>query len=258
MKFARQTLQTKAVQEMSVPRVALIDLLRGLALIAMTGFHFSWDLGMFGYIDPAVMFEPFPVWTARTIAGTFLFLVGFSLWLAHANAVKWRGWLRRLAMIGGASAIISVATYLATPDAFIFFGILHSITFASIAGLFFVRMPWWFNAAAGIFVLVSRSWLQTPALDAPIWWWSGLSQIIPVSNDYVPVFPFFGMVLMGIAAASLIAAAGLMGTLAALKPENPVSRFLQFLGRNSLVYYLLHQPVMLAILYGFSALNGRI
>ncbi len=245
-------------ETLQTTRIGLVDMVRGIALLAMTAFHFSWDLGMFGFINPSVMFEPFPVWSARSIAGTFLFLVGFSLFLAHSNGVRWRALVRRIAMVGGAAAIISLATAYATPDAFIFFGILHSITFASIAGLFFLRLPWWLNAIAGVFVLVSRPWLQTPLLDAPIWWWSGLSKIIPISNDYVPVFPFFGMVLLGIAAAGLLAQLDLTRRLAALKLQSAPVRFLRFLGRNSLAYYLLHQPVMLALLYGFAKLSGRI
>lgn len=239
-------------------RIALVDLLRGVALVAMTGFHFCFDLGMFGLIDPLAMFEPFPVWTARSIAGTFLFLVGFSLYLAHGRRISWAGFLKRLGQVGGAAAIISGATWFATPDAFIFFGILHSIAFASLAGLLFLALPWQANAAAGLFVLVSRPWLQSTALDDPLWWWSGLSRVIPHTNDYVPVFPFFGMVLLGIAAAQYLRGQNLMACISALKLENPAARLLRLLGRNSLVYYLLHQPVMLGILYGILKLSGRI
>lgn len=239
-------------------RIALVDLMRGVALVAMTTFHFSWDLGMFGVIDPAVMFEPGPRWYARCIAGTFLFLVGFSLYLAHRKKIDWRGFAIRLAQIGGAAAVISIATYVATPDAFIFFGILHSIALASVVGLLFLRLRWWVSAAAGLFVLLARPLLRTPLLDAPMWWWSGLSQITPVSNDYVPVFPFFGMVLLGIAAAQLSRERGWLVYLALPQLNQPVARFLRFLGRNSLVYYLLHQPVMIGLLYGFLWLSGHI
>jgi uncharacterized membrane protein len=239
-------------------RIPLVDLLRGVALIAMTGFHFAWDLGMFRLIDPAVMFEPGARWTARVIAGSFLFITGFSLFLAHGHGLKIRSYFIRLAQIAGATAIISIATRIATPEAFIFFGILHQIAFATIAGLLFLRLPWWVTAAAGFFVLLSRPWLQTAALDAPIWWWTGLSEVIPISNDYVPVFPFFGMVLLGIPAASLMTAMGWMAAIAQPKLDALPARFLRFLGRHSLVYYLLHQPVMIGLLYGFLWLSGRI
>jgi uncharacterized membrane protein len=239
-------------------RIAPVDLMRGVALIAMTTFHFAWDLGMFGVIDPAVMFQPGPRWYARCIAGTFLFLVGFSLYLAHRKKIDWRGFLVRLAQVGGAAAVISVATFFATPDAFIFFGILHSIALASLIGLLFLRLPWWATGAAGLFVLLARPLLRTPLLDDPFWWWSGLSAITPVSNDYVPVFPFFGMVLLGIAAAQLSRHRGWLVYLALPQLNQPAARFLRFIGRHSLVYYLLHQPVMIGLIYGFLWLSARI
>jgi uncharacterized membrane protein len=160
--------------------------------------------------------------------------------------------------VGGAAALITVATFIATPDAFIFFGILHSIALASVLGLAFLRLPWWVTGAAGLFVLLSRPWLQTPLLDASPFWWTGLSAIIPVSNDYVPVFPFFGMVLIGMAAAQLAHARGWLVRMALVKFDGLPGRFLQFIGRHSLVYYLLHQPVMIGILFAVLKVAGRI
>ena len=239
-------------------RIAVIDVARGLALMAMTAFHFTWDLANFRVIDPQIMFQPFAVWSARSIAATFLFLAGAGLFLAHEKSINWRGFGWRFAQVGGAALLISAATWFATPDAFIFFGILHQIAFASLAGLAFLRLPWWAVLASGLLVLFSRTHLQTALLDAPWWWWSGLSQVIPVSNDYVPVFPFSAMVLLGIAAAKIGRITGVLANIAQFDSDNGATRFLQFLGRHSLVYYLLHQPVIIAVLYGFLWLSGRI
>jgi uncharacterized membrane protein len=244
--------------EANAKRIPLLDLARGIALIAMTGFHFSWDLGMFGLIAPETMFQPGPRWIARIIAGSFLFITGFSLFLAQRNGFRPRNYFIRLGQIGAAALVISLATKYATPEAFIFFGILHQIAFATVAGLAFVYLPWWLTALSGLFVLFSRPYLQSELLDAPAWWWTGLSEVIPISNDYVPVFPFFGMVLLGIAAAGLCAGSGWIEGLARPQLDQLPARFLRFLGRHSLVYYLLHQPVMIGLLYGFLWLSGRI
>ena len=247
---------------LSVPvatqRLALIDLARGIALIAMTVFHFCWDLEMFGLVRPGFMAQPEAIWSARIIAGSFLFLVGFSLYLAHGKQLRMRPFLKRLAMVGGAAAIISIATWFFTPDAFIFFGILHCIAVSSVIALAFLRAPWWLTGLAGLFIVTMRSSLQTPALDAAWWWWSGLSQYIPRSNDYVPLFPFLGMVLIGVAAAKLAQSTGFTATLAKPQLQIALARLLRFLGRNSLVYYLLHQPVMIALLYAVLKISGRI
>ena len=239
-------------------RLAVVDLARGVALVAMTVFHFCWDLEMFALVRPGFMAQPGAIWSARIIAGSFLFLVGFSLFLAHGRHFVLQPYLKRLAMVAAAAAVISLATWYFTPDAFIFFGILHCIAVSSVIGLIFLRLPWWITALCGAFVVSMRSTLQTAALDDPWWWWSGLSQFIPRSNDYVPLFPYLGMVLIGIAAGRLVLEAGLTARLAGPQLDQAPARLLRFIGRHSLVFYLLHQPVMIALLYAVLKISGRI
>jgi uncharacterized membrane protein len=239
-------------------RLPAIDAARGVALLAMTGFHFSWDLEMFRVLPAGAMMQAGPVWTARVIAGTFLAITGASLYLAHGKGVDAPAFLRRLAMIAGAAAAITLATFVAMPDAFIFFGILHLIAFASVAGLLFLPLPAILTAACGLGVLALGAGYVTPALDHPAWWWSGLSQFVPHSNDYVPVFPFFGMVLLGIAGAKAAIVSGLVPAVGAIRLGGPVGRLLRFLGRHSLAYYLLHQPIMIGFLFVILKLSGNI
>lgn len=239
-------------------RIALVDFARGLALLAMTAFHFCWDLEMFGLLMPGFMASTGMILAARLIAGSFLFLVGFSLFLAHAGGMRWQPFAIRMAQIVAAAALITVATWLAMPNAFIFFGILHSIAVGSVLALAFLRAPWWLTAIAGLGFASLRGVLRTEWLDAPVWWWTGLSRVIPVSNDYVPLFPFFGPVLLGLAASQLVSNRHWLAALARPRLERPASRLLRFIGRHSLVYYLVHQPAMIATLYGFLWLSGRI
>ena len=106
----------------------------------MASYHFTWDLEFFGYTDPGL--TAFGWWRlyARCIASTFLFLVGVSLFLAHGRQIRWPGFWKRFAMIAVAALAISLITRIATPDGFIFFGILHEIALASLLGLAFLRM----------------------------------------------------------------------------------------------------------------------
>ena len=237
-------------------RIEAVDLARGLALIAMTTFHFGWDMEFFGYAPPGFASQPAMVWYARCIASSFLFLVGVSMVLAHGGTFRAGAFLKRLAMIGGAALAISVATWFATPDAFIFFGILHHIAVASVLGLLFLRMPWWLNYAAAALFILARMYLRTPLLDDPWWWWSGLSSINPRSNDYVPVFPFMAAVLAGMATTQLAARLGWLERLASVRLHGPVSRLLRFIGRHSLIYYLVHQPVMIGLIIAFQWVTG--
>jgi uncharacterized membrane protein len=232
-------------------RIVLVDMARGIALIAMTMFHFGWDLEMFGFADRGFASQPAMIWFARCIASSFLFLVGFSLVLAHQGKFNPKGFLWRLAKIAGAALLITIATRIATPDIFIFFGILHHIAVASVLGLIFIYLPWWVSLLSAVGVLAAYFNLRTPMLDAPWWWWSGLSDYLPRSSDYVPVFPFFAAVLTGLASARVLIMNGWTKRLAAINPGNRLAGLLGFIGRHSLIYYLVHQPVMIAILYGF-------
>jgi len=231
-------------------RIELIDLARGVALVAMTLFHFGWDLEMFGFAERGFASQPAMVWFARCIASSFLFLVGISLVLAHQKGFNQKQFLWRFAKIAGAALLITIATRIATPDIFIFFGILHHIAVASVFGLLFLRMPWWAVGLASFAVLGAYLNLRTPLLDAPWWWWTGLSEYLPKSSDYVPVFPFFAAVLAGMAVSKLAIQAGWWQAMASVRTDHGPGKLLQFIGRHSLLYYLLHQPVMIAILFG--------
>lgn len=240
-----------------IPRIPLLDGLRGGALIGMTVFHFAYDLMFFGLREPGYTTQ-FHWWAlAKAVAITFLFATGASLYLAHAEGFHWKRWARRLAWIGLAALAITVVTWFVTPQAFIFFGILHLIAFAGIAALAFVRAPWWLAATAAVAVLVLNETVQTELLDAPIWHWSGLSAVTPVSGDYFPVFPWLAAVLFGIGAAKWAHEAGALRVLAIPRLEGRVGQLVRFLGRNSLVYYLLHQPVMMGLFWVWLQAAGR-
>ena len=238
-------------QSVPVRRIEAIDLARGLALIAMAVYHFAWDLEFFGYADPGMTAVGGWKFFARSIASSFLFLVGVSLYLAHAKGIRWTGFWRRLFMVAGAAAAITLVTWFATPESFIFFGILHQIAVASLLGLLFVGLPWPLVFTIAVAVIAAPFWLATPALDAPFWWWTGLSEIRPRSNDYVPLFPWFGAVLCGIAAAGASQQAGILDRLARLAIPR-WSGLVGFAGRHSLAFYLLHQPVLIACVFLFA------
>lgn len=240
-------------QPPTIARIALIDVLRGAALVAMAIYHFAWDLEFFGYAEPGMTAVGGWKLFARSIASSFLALAGFSLVLAHSRGIRWPSFARRLAKVGAAAAAISVATYLALPESFIFFGILHQIAVASVLGLAFLRVPWFVTAVAAALVIAAPSVLTTPLLDHPAWWWTGLSETLPRSNDYVPVFPWFGAGLTGMALAQLGLRTGALAGLAAIAMPR-WSGVLSLAGRYSLSVYLLHQPVLIACVFLFSQL----
>jgi uncharacterized membrane protein len=229
-------------------RLPLIDAARGIAVIAMVIYHFSWDLRFFGYITADVETELGWRMFARSIAGTFLFLVGVSLVLATQRGFNLRAFLKRLGVIVTAAAAITVVTWFVFGDTFIFFGMLHHIALASVLGLAFLRIPVWLVVTAAIACLVAPSLLAGPAFDSPWLVWLGLQSEFPRTNDFVPLLPWFGVVLAGIAAARLWP----LHESARLSLQHLGDRTpwqLLWLGRHSLIIYLLHQPVLFGCVY---------
>lgn len=236
-------------------RIALVDIARTLALCGMILFHFVLDLELFGYLPQGTVALP-GAWAifARCVAGSFLFLAGASLVLAHGAGIRWRPFLRRLGILSGAALAVSLATYAAVPQAFIYFGILHAMATFSVIGLLFLRLPAGATlAVAGAVVLLSGP-LASPALQSPWLVWLGLSQTRPFSMDFVPLFPWFGALLTGIAVTRAAKASSLWPLLG--RPPGDLGRRLTWPGRHSLVIYLLHQPVLIGLIWTFTRVTG--
>ncbi|WP_232630523.1 heparan-alpha-glucosaminide N-acetyltransferase [Methylobacterium sp. Leaf118] len=237
-------------------RLDALDLARGAALAAMAAYHSLWDLGFLQLTPENYALTPPGRLAAHGIAGSFLLLVGIGLVLAHRGGLRPRAVLGRFARIGGAAALITVATAYAFPQSYIFFGILHCIAVGSLLGLPFVFAPVAVTALAAVAVLLAPSLVAHPVLDLPALLFLGLGRTVPDTNDWVPLCPWFGVILAGIALARL----GLPGRIGErLGRWRAQGRFLRgalFAGRHSLAIYLLHQPILLALFSGLVTLSG--
>lgn len=244
------TSQTMAATDAAPPaRLPVVDAARGAALAAMFVYHFTWDLSFFNLIGVDVALDPGWRIFARAIAGSFLFIVGVSLVLATRHGLNRRAYLRRLGLVAGAAASITLATWIAFPASFIFFGILHHIALASVLALPFLRAPVAVVIAVAAVALVLPFAVQHAVFAHPALLWVGLAPRPPVTNDYVPLLPWFGAVLAGMAAARL--ALPRIAPLAAARwqPGGPAGRLLVWGGRHSLWVYLVHQPVFLGVVW---------
>lgn len=228
-------------------RIPALDAARGFAILNMVAFHFLFDLRMLGVPPGWMSYGPgFAAW-ARGIAGSFLFLAGLGLWLAHGGGIRWRGFLRRLAILAAAALAVSVATYVALPEAWVRFGILHSIALCSVLCLAVLRLPWWLTAAAAGAILWWGPGLGFAALDGAAWVWTGLGAVHPPMMDYEPVIPWVAPMMLGVAAGRLGSRTGLWAGMAGWR----AGAALEWAGRHSLAIYLLHQPVLMGAIMGW-------
>lgn len=228
------------------PRYPLIDALRGIAIIAMVIFHFAWDLYFLGFWNHDVSTDPW--WTAfqKAIVSSFLALAGVSLWLGHGGGIRWRSFWRRETILVLAALAVSAGTWFAFGDYFAFFGVLHAIALFSLLALPFLRVPPLVTAAVGVVIIALPLFFTHPIMRERWLAWIGFWPVSPSTADIVPVFPWLGVVLIGLAAAK-----GLAG-----QPfwTLPAPKWLAWLGRWSLVIYLLHQPLMYGALYGLQSM----
>ena len=227
-------------------RYFYIDVSRGIAIVMMIVFHFTYDLNHFNFVKVDFYHDSFWLNFRTLIVAFFLCLVGISLQLATARGLNIRRYFFRLALLAGSAAMVSLGSYLMLPERVILFGVLHFIALASVIGLLFRRF-YWINLLLGIGVIVLGNQFQYEWFNAPAWHWIGLMTHKPNTFDYVPLVPWFGVVLVGMFLARMIENYGLLGS--AAQGGNIVTRLLALGGRYSLLVYLLHQPIFFVGFY---------
>ncbi len=230
------------------PRYALVDVVRGIAIIGVVFYHFAWDLRFFNIITTAVDVAPGWFFFARTLLATFLFLTGVSLVLAHGAGIRWRPFWKRFAILAAAALLVSLGTYIFAPDAFVYFGVLHAIALFSVMGLVFLRAPLWLVGGLAIVMFAAYFSFQSPVFNSRALSWIGFWTVPPLTEDLVPVFPGFGFTLLGILLTRLALLSGFAARIAAVSANGRVLGALKQAGRWSLIIYLVHQPILLGIL----------
>jgi uncharacterized membrane protein len=227
------------MSEATPARIVALDAARGAAIVAMAAFHLIWDLGNFGYIDRDFPYSIGVKLFGHAIAIAFLFIVGVSLVLARARGAGWGAFWRRFFVIAGAAGLVSFGTYIAFPQAFVFFGILHCIALSSLLAAPLLAPRWPIALLAAVLAGLAPLVFSHPFFN-PVWLtWIGLSTIEPLTYDYRPLLPWSGAVFAGVAAAGFWRERGSVPLGADMK-----SGAMSWLGRHSLALYLLHQPLL--------------
>ena len=228
----------------------------------MVFYHFMWDLYFFQLYEANVQVGPWKNF-ARGIATTFIFVVGVSLTLSY-NREKQRAdltnlfprYLRRGAKIFGLGLVVTLGTYLFLGRGFVIFGILHLIGVSVVLAYPLLHVSRWISLAAGILLIPLGFYLNTLRVSFPWLIWLGVNQYGRYMVDYYPLLPWFGVALLGIFAGYTLYPQGQprfsLPNLASFAPVQG----LRFLGRHSLLIYIIHQPILIALLFalGFASI----
>jgi len=227
-------------------RYPLIDVLRGSAIIMMIVFHFSFDLSVFGYADFDFYHSPFWLNFQILIVSIFTFVMGMSFQLANKGKINWKKYFRRLALLGFCAALITLSTYFVNGDRFIYFGILHFIFVASLLAIPFLRL-YWANLILGTGILLLNLFFQSTIFNQIYLQWIGFMTYKPATDDYEPMIPWFGMVLIGMFFARWAINNNNVHLFTTWRVKSKLTSTLRFAGIHSLIVYMFHQPLF----YGF-------
>jgi uncharacterized membrane protein len=233
-------------------RAEWLDVLRAAAMLWMAAFHFAFDLNHFQLLQPRQNFYVDPFWTGQrtVIVSMFLFCAGAGQALALHAGQGWPRFWRRWLQIAACALAVSAGSALMFPRSWIFFGVLHGMAVMLIlcrlaAPLRSLLWP------LGALALVLPWWLQHPLLETPALSWIGLVSRKPVTEDWVPVLPWLGVMLWGMATTQAL----LRFKPALLRARVPGAlQPLVSLGRWSLSFYMLHQPVLIGLILAATAL----
>lgn len=238
----------------SPARLWEVDAIRGVAIVLMIFYHFVWDLNYFGLYQANLLTGPWQ-WFARGIATLFLFVMGVSLTLSDTRESQRWGqppsftkYLWRGGKIFGLGLIVTLATYFFIGRGFVIFGILHLLGLSIILAYPFLRAKRWLSLMAGLLVIGVGWYVDNLVVSFPWLIWLGIKQEGVYMVDYYPILPWFGLALLGIFAGYTLYPQGVrrfsLPNLASLPPL----RGLRFLGRHSLLIYVIHQPILIGSL----------
>lgn len=227
----------------------------------MTVFHFCFDLAHWGWIQADFYRDPVWTWQRTGILSLFLLCAGAgqqrAAALGQAPGRFWRRWLQ----VAGAALLVSVGSWLVFPRSWIYFGVLHAVAVMLPlvrwgAGL--GRWAWALGALAVASKFVAAAVLALPAMVRVAAWFNqpgpnvlGWITALPVTEDYVPLLPWLGVMWMGSAWVHGHARPPGLGRVRGVLPMR-AGRALVWLGRHSLSWYLLHQPVLIGAILGAS------
>jgi uncharacterized membrane protein len=235
------------------PRLWEVDSARGVAVLAMIFFHFMWDLQFFGLTNVDVFSAPWQAF-ARGIGTTFMFVMGVSLTLDAARYTGnrkaiWKRNLKRGLMIFGAGMLVTLATRFVVGNEFVRFGILHLAGASIILATPFVNRRTVVPLIAGVILLAVG--VLSGRLSAPYPWLIplGIREAGIDMVDYYPLVPWFGVVLLGVAFGAWAYPQKQRRFTVPDWGGNWPARLLQFIGRHSLAVYLLHQPILIALIF---------
>lgn len=246
-------------------RIWELDFIRGFCIILMIIDHALYDLGYifhyqwFNGNESGLLYKLtefarfyFP-WDIRGYAWAlvvfcFIFICGISCSFSRSN-------LKRGLRLGAVALLLTLVTWtldrlMGQVDQFtIRFGILHMLSASILIYSFFRRLGTKFLLLIGILAIGLGIYFTYVPLEGGISYFAILAHYKGSfhSADYFPMLPWFGIFIMGASIGPII-----YGNKLSFFPKLGKSVWIKpvlFTGRHSLVFYVVHQPIVYGLLY---------
>ena len=235
-------------------RILLLDITRGICVLAMVAYHFCWDLGYFGFIDLRLMTQGYGLFIAQLIGLSFITIAGISSRILSLSDSFKQKFLKRFFKLVFISAIISTATFMLNRNSFIFFGILHFLSVCSLISLILI----YFKSSFHLFLIflcaaaisISKITFNLPFMLS----WLGFNEEIPITNDFYPIFPWITFYFFGFWSGKIIyekISQKDYGFSIPINGTNILFKFFEYMGRKALTIYILHQPILFSLFFIF-------
>lgn len=231
-------------------RYQILDFTRGIAIILMFIFHLCFGLAQLGILK--INFSTDGLWIGFRAIIVFLFLslVGIGLVLANDKGIKLKSFIKRQLLLAVYAGLITLLSYMVRPASFVFFGILHLIFVASLLALLFIRFNT-LNLILGLFTVALGLWLTIPQLDTRQFSWIGFSEMGSSSDDLAPIFPWFGLVLVGLFLGKLLIKYKNKLPLLKWNASFWLTQLISWMGRYSIHIYFIHFQSFYLLVYFF-------
>lgn len=250
---------------MSPKRIPEIDMLRTLALALMITYHLIYDLDQW---TNATLDVDTPFWflIGKTAAILFIFLSGFSSGFSKRPV---KNGLRVLFF----GMIITVVTYVAFPEQYIRFGILHFLGVMMLLYPLLQKLPNSVLIVLSVFTLAIGFYIKDQVVNTPLLLPLGLMYPGFSTMDFYPLFPYSGVTFLGIFCYRYFLANNLktnsqfthsktktkhetkMETASNSQKKRAAAPIFAWISRHSLSIYLIHQPILLALIFGLKGLD---
>ena len=233
-------------------RLPWLDILRGLAVVCMILFHLNYSLVHIFSSEILNFSASFWYMLWRVAAIMFIFVAWVSYYLAEKKYGDqiYKKYVRYSIILALFAGNITLWTYFFFPEQLIVFGILHFFALSFLLLPYVTHVFWKSTFLLGVLIIFYGIFFIS-TVSSPYLFPLGWHTRDFFSADYYPLFPWFGVLLLGYSFWIFLEKYNFQWVFSFWASHSWVQKFLRFFGTRALLVYLIHQPLIIALFFLF-------